>query len=72
MAVTVPPGGVAALCVTSTVTPTDNSPSASNGRSSRAAASSMRATMREVAKTAGNVSPGSRDKALARSVSRTT
>src|ERR1019366_1648710 len=67
VAVTVAPGGVAAVWVTSRETPTEVSPSRRCGRRTREAASSMRATMRDVANTGGNASASSRLRALARS-----
>jgi hypothetical protein len=56
VAVTFAPIGVAAEWMMSTVTPTDISPSCNNGFRSRAPAISMRAIIRVVAKTAGNLS----------------
>src|SRR6266511_5489041 len=53
--------------MTSTVTPTESSPARRWGRRTRAAASSMRATIRDVANTGGKASAGSRLRALARS-----
>ena len=47
------PGGVAAECVASILTPTDSSPARRSGTRIRAAATSMRPTMRAVAKTGG-------------------
>ena len=67
VAVTVTPGGVAAVWTTSTETPTETSPSRRWGLKTRAAATSMRPTMRDVAKTGGKESPGSRFKTVARS-----
>src|SRR6266542_5764367 len=53
--------------MTSTVTPTESSPARRWGRRTRAAASSMRATIRDVANTGGKAYAGSRLRALARS-----
>src|SRR5918912_2482112 len=65
------PRGVAAVWVTSTVTPTESSPGPRNGRKTREAAISISATMREVERTGGYESPPSRLRALARSVRET-
>src|SRR6266542_791732 len=53
--------------MTSTETPTESCPSCCSGRRRRAAATSISATMREVAKTGGNSSPGWKFSTLARS-----
>src|SRR5712691_1760315 len=66
------PVGVAAVCFTSTMTPTDSSPSERSGASTRPAASSQSAMARVVANTAGYVSPVMWFRALARSCSATT
>ena len=60
------------LCVAFTLTPTDTCPGPRHGMRSRDAAISISATMRAVAKTAGNWSLGDRRSADARSDSATT
>lgn len=72
MARTVAPTGVGAVWLTSIAMPTDSSPLARSGRITRAAATSITDTMREVANTRGNRSAGSNVNVEAASVSRTT
>jgi hypothetical protein len=59
------------VCVTSTLTPTDNWPGRRKGVRRRAEAISIRAIIRAVAKTAGKESVGERGREDARSVGET-